>query len=379
MTNITILGSSFAALTAIKQLKKQLPDAQVTVISPKAEMIYYPSLIWVPTGQRTGDDLRVNLDRFFTRMHVQHVATTVTGISDQGRTVHTSAGDFHNDGLIIASGARFMKKLPGIEHAIALCEGITAAQAIRDRIASMRNTGGGTIAFGFASNPNEPAAMRGGPMFELLFGLDAWMRSEGIRNLFNFTFFSPAQRPGQRLGDQAVDRILSLMAEKDISTHLGHKILGFEANQVTTEGGSFNADLILFMPGMTGPIWAENTDGVSLSAGGFLPANTHCQVQGLTKTYVAGDAGSYPGPEWLPKQAHIADLQARTAVTNLIAELAQHPITETFKVELLCIMDMHDKATLVWRDTQRNWMLPCRLLHWVKVAFEWWYLRDYRR
>ena len=38
---------------------------------------------------------------------------------------------------------------------------------------------GGTIAFGFAGNPKEPSAMRGGPMFELLFGLDTWLRKQG--------------------------------------------------------------------------------------------------------------------------------------------------------------------------------------------------------
>ncbi len=379
MHNITILGSGFAALTAVKQIRKQAPSTKITLISPEAEMIYYPSLIWVPTGGRSGDELRINLTRFFSRMGVTHIRANVTGISNQGRTVHTSVGDYHNDGLIIGSGGRFMKKLPGIEHAIALCEGIPAAQAIRDRIQQMRNTGGGTIAFGFASNPNEPAAMRGGPMFELLFGLDTWMRNEGIRNLFNFVFFAPAQRPGQRLGDKAVDRILSLMAEKDISTHLGHKMVRFEADKVVTEGGEFNADLILFMPGMTGPAWADNTEHVTLSAGGFLPANEYCQVQGLEKTYVAGDAGSYPGPDWLPKQAHMADLQAVTAANNLTAELAQRNVREKFKVELVCIMDMHNKATLVWRDEKRNFMLPCRLLHWAKIAFEWWYLRDYRR
>jgi len=25
---------------------------------------------------------------------------------------------------------------------------------------------------------------------------------------------------------------------------------------------------------------------------------------------VAGDSGSFPGPDWMPKQAHMADLQA---------------------------------------------------------------------
>jgi len=376
MSHISIIGSGFAALTAVKTLRAQRPHVKITLISPTAEMVYYPSLIWIPTGKRTGDQLRIDITAFLKRMDVSHISASVTGISDLGRTVHTSAGDVRNDGLIVASGGRFMKKLPGIEHAIALCEGISAAEQIRDRIHAMREKGG-TIAFGFASNPNEQAAMRGGPMFELLFGLDNWMREQGIRDRFTFTFFAPTQRPGQRLGDQAVDRILSMMAKKDVSTHLGHKLVRFEENKVVTEGEEFHADLILFMPGMTGPAWADNA-GIPLSSGGFLPANAHAQVQGLERVYVAGDSGSYPGPEWLPKQAHMADLQAATAAENLIAELDSQSVEKKFKVELVCIMDMHNKAVLVWRDEKRNFMIPCRLLHWAKQGFEWWYLRAYR-
>ena len=40
-------------------------------------------------------------------------------------------------------------------------EGIAAAEKIRDRLKQMQ---GGTIACGFAGNPNEPNAMRGGPI-----------------------------------------------------------------------------------------------------------------------------------------------------------------------------------------------------------------------
>jgi sulfide:quinone oxidoreductase len=151
----------------------------------------------------------------------------------------------------------------------------------------------------------------------------------------------------------------------------------FESNAVVTEGETISADLILFMPGMTGPAWADQA-GIELSSGGFLPANEMGQVTGLQYTYVAGDSGSYPGPEWLPKQAHMADLQAKTAADNLIAELSgQTPSVKT-KIELVCIMDMHDRGILVWRDEKRNFMIPCRLLHWAKQAFEWWYLRQYR-
>ncbi|MBK5963039.1 pyridine nucleotide-disulfide oxidoreductase [Thiocystis minor] len=375
MHRVTIVGSGFAALTAIETLRQTKADLDITVVSSKVEFIYYPGLIWVPCGLRTGDDLRIDLTRFFARMKVKHVSTEATGLSKDGRILETTGGPIENDGLIIASGGRFIKKLPGIEHAITPCEGIAAAEAIRYRVQAMD---GGHIAMGFASNPNEQSSMRGGPIFEFLFGMDNQLRKEKRRDKFSLTFFTPAERPGNRLGPKAVDGLLAEMKRRDIATHLGHKLKGFSASKVTTEGGEFDADLILFMPGMTGNSWFDNTD-LPRSSGGLLQGDANCRVAGFERVYVAGDSGSFPGPDWMPKQAHMADLQARAAARNLAAEFAGREPRETFKVELICIVDTNDSGMLVARTENYNLVLPSmRVFHWLKRFFEWLYLRRFR-
>ena len=375
MNKITIIGAGFAALSAVRQLRKQNRDVEITVIAPRAELHYLPGIIWIPNGLRTREDLTIDLANFFQRMNVKFHQGNVTGLRDAGRIVETDNGQVSNDGLIIASGGRFIKKLPGIEHAITPCEGISAAEKIRDRLKAMQ---GGTIAIGFAGNPNEPSAMRGGPMFEFLFGIDTLLRQQNRRDKFNLVFFSPAPQPGNRLGPKAVSGLLSEMNKRGIETHLGHKMKGFTAEKVTTEGGEFNADLILFMPGMTGNLWFDNTT-LPRSAGGLLKANQHCKVEGWDKVYVAGDSGSFPGPDWMPKQAHMADLQAEAAAKNLLADLNGGIADATFKVELICIVDSVNKGTLVARTEKRSIVLPaCRVFHWMKRGFEWWYLRQYR-
>lgn len=375
MNKITIIGAGFAALSAVRQLRKQNRDVEITVIAPRAELHYLPGIIWIPNGLRTREDLTIDLANFFQRMNVKFHQGNVTGLRDAGRIVETDNGEVSNDGLIIASGGRFIKKLPGIEHAITPCEGISAAEKIRDRLKAMQ---GGTIAIGFAGNPNEPSAMRGGPMFEFLFGIDTLLRQQNRRDKFNLVFFSPAPQPGNRLGPKAMSGLLSEMGKRGIETHLGHKMKSFTAEKVTTEGGEFNADLILFMPGMTGNLWFDNTT-LPRSAGGLLKANQHCKVEGWDKVYVAGDSGSFPGPDWMPKQAHMADLQAEAVAKNLLADLYGGLADATFKVELICIVDSVDKGTLVARTEKRSIVLPaCRVFHWMKRGFEWWYLRQYR-
>ncbi len=374
-THLTVIGSGFAAITALRKLRAHAPQAEITLIAPRAEFVFLPSLIWIPSGQRRPEQLVMPLDNFLRRLRIRFHAAEATGLKDGGRTVLTSTGEVSSDGLIIASGGRFIKKLPGIEHAITPCEGIHAATAIRDRLAAMS---GGTIAIGFGGNPNEPSAMRGGPMFEFLFGIDTLLRQQGRREHFRLMFFNPAAEPGKRLGARAVGGLLREMQRRDIDTHLGHKLKGFSADSVMTEGGDFSADLILFMPGMTGNTWFDNSE-LPRSPGGLVQADEFCRVPGFERVYVAGDSGSFPGPDWMPKQAHMADLQARAAATNLCAELRGEKAEARFKVELMCVVDSLNKGMLIWRTPQHNLVLPsCRLWHWAKRLFERWYLRQLR-
>lgn len=375
MHRVTVIGAGFAGLTAVRQLRKLSKNMEITLVSPREELHYLPGIIWIPCGLRKRDDLVVPLGNYFKRKNIVFHKANVTGLNDNGRTVMTDNGDVSNDGLIIASGGRFIKKLPGIEHAITPCEGIEAAEKIRDRLNDMNS---GTIAVGFAGNPNEPSAMRGGPMFEFLFGTDTLLRKQGRRDRFKLVFFSPAPLPGNRLGPKAVKSLLNEMKKRDIETHLGHKMKGFEQNRVKTEGGEFDADLIMFMPGMTGNAWFDNST-LPRSDGGLIKANRHCKVENMERVYVAGDSGSFPGPDWMPKQAHMADLQAEAAAKNLIGELNGTPADTTFKIELICIVDSNDKGILVSRTERKNLMLPGSIVfHWMKRGFEWWYLRQYR-
>ena len=256
--HITVVGAGFGALSTVREIRQRDPHAHITLVAPRAELHYLPGIIWIPSGLRTREQLVVPLDRFFARMKVQHVAAEVTGLRDGGRVVLTTAGELRNDALVIASGGRFIKKLPGIEHAITPCEGIAAAERIRDRLRTMP---GGTIAVGFAGNPNEPSAVRGGPMFEFLFGIDEPLQREGRRNQFDTVFFNPITEPGDRLSPTAVQHLLAEMARRGIGTRLGHKLLRFDADRVVTEGGSFPADLMLFTPGLSK--WAATSAGLA--------------------------------------------------------------------------------------------------------------------
>lgn len=375
MHNIVILGSGFAAVAAIRELRKQSIDTDITVVSPNNELVYLPSLIWLPSGKRKGSDLRVPLDEYFQRHNVRWHQGRVLKVEDGGRKVITDTGELSNDYLVIATGGRYLHKLPGIEHAFIPCEGIEPCEAISERLNTMT---GGTIAIGFSSNPKEPGAVRGGPMFEFLFGIDALLRQQKRRDQFKLVFFHPKLKPGKRLGESAVDKLLTQMHKQGIETQLGHKPVRFEENKVVTEGTEFEADLILFMSGLTGPAWLDDTD-LPRSEGGFIAADEFCRAQGLKNVYVAGDIGSYPGPEWMAKQAHQADLQAVAVAKNIAADIRGISTLSPFTSELACIIDSLDSGMLVYRRGKRKLVLPrFKALHWAKQHFEKMYINKLR-
>ena len=125
-------------------------------------------------------------------------------------------------------------------------------------------------------------------------------------------------------------------------------------------------------------LWFDQTS-LPRSPGGLIKADAQCRIGGFPAVYVVGDSGSFPGPDWMPKQAHMADLQGETAAANLLAELDGKTPQQTFKVELLCIVDSLDAGMLVRRTPDSEMSLPpLGLMHNAKAFFESWYLRKYR-
>ncbi len=374
---IVIVGAGFGGLAAARRLRKLMPAAEITLVAPVDEFQYLPSLIWIPTGLRDGAELRLRFTPLLTRLCVRYVEALATGLDPAGRKLHTTKGDIAYDGLIIASGGAWLKKLPGAMGLHGVCEGVDAAQAVRARLLDLAKAGKGRIALSFATNPQEQGAMRGGPVFEMLFGLDTWLRREKLRERFELTFFHASNAPGQRLGEQAVEVLLGRMAQKGIRTVLGKKPVGFEDQDVLLDSGErIESDLTLLVPGMRGQDWFANT-GLELSPGGFVKADDMCRTS-AEGAYVVGDAGSFPGPDWLPKQAHMADLQAVAAAQNLADALQGRTPHHKPRVELVCIVDSLDAGVLVWRTPKRSFLFASRLLHPAKRLFEWYYLRDLR-
>ena len=102
---VLVLGSNFAGLTASIAIKHELHgDVDVTCISPSEHFLFNPSLIWLPFGKRTPEDITFPVAPTFEEHDVDFVNTAATELKLSEQTVTTPLGDYGYDYLVIATG-----------------------------------------------------------------------------------------------------------------------------------------------------------------------------------------------------------------------------------------------------------------------------------
>ena len=368
---IVILGAGFAALAAARDLRRLRPRAKIRLVAPARRFVYRPSLIWVPVGLRKPSQIQVPLAPFLSRHAIDFTPASVTGLADGGRTVLTTRGRVRNDALIIATGAGMSNEIEGAEHALGICEGVLAADRVRERLVAMR---GGRIAIGCGEHAGDPGATRCGPMCELLFGIDTWLRRRGMRERFELTFFSDGADPLKRFGQGPATRVHEELERRGIESRTGLVIKEFSAAGVHAADGDIEAGLVVFTPALSGPAWSAQSP-LPRSASGFIVADEYCAVAGHEHVYVAGDAGAFPGPAWSPKLAHMARIEAGVAAANLHAVLSDEEPEVLLHHELACVIDTLEGGMMLYRDDGRALATPAAApMHWAKRVVERRYL-----
>ncbi len=368
-TSVCILGAGFAALAAARRLRELLPRATIRMVAPTRRFVYRPSLIWIPVGLRTGEQLEVPLEPFLARFGISFTPAEVTGIEARGRLVATSRGMIRNDALLIATGADPVAGPADSNPVHGICGGVAAAERTRAALFNLRK---GTIAIGCGVHRDHPGATRCHPMLELAFGIDTSLRRRRVRSRYSLLFFATVLEPFKRFGIAAERKLMAELARRNIEFH-------GEAPEPYTSGPemrSLGADLVVFNPGLAGAAWLASS-GLPLSAGGFVLADDYCAVPGHDGVFVAGDAGSFPGPAWAPKLAHNARLQARVAAASLHAFIEGQSPTARLHQRLACVIDTVDGGIGVYRDDAHAAATPHGApLHWAKRAIEKRFLAD---
>ena len=367
---VLVLGGGFAGLEAAIFLRKA--DYEVTLVSERDYFYIYPTSIWIPVRKADFGDVTIDLNAL-ARVHgFKFVRDRVKAIRAKEGAVELEHAVLNRfDHLVVAIGASKVKH-EGIEHTLSICGEPKQALLMRQKLDELVAKGSGKIAMGFGGNPKDSTGVRGGPAFEMLFNVHDMLKRKGIRQHFELTFFAPMEKPGARLGEQALDMMDLFFKKLDIHKHFGKKILHFEKDGVVFEDESkLESDFTMFIPANAGHPVFKNSD-LPLTEAGFVKIDPYCRVEGFDNVWAVGDSAAIDGPDWRAKQGHIAEVMARNTAHNIqVADRGEGEMQEYLHhLNILCVMDSGDGAAFVYRDDNRGLMIPMPFVgHWLKKAW----------
>ena len=121
---VLVLGSNFGGLTAALAVKHELHgDVDVEVVSPSDRFVFMPSLIWLPFGMRSPEDITFPVAPTLEERGIGFTHAEAVEIDPEGKRVRTGVGGWHEyDYLVIATGYRNnFDAVPGMtDHAVTI-------------------------------------------------------------------------------------------------------------------------------------------------------------------------------------------------------------------------------------------------------------------
>ncbi len=368
---VLVLGGGFAGVESAIFLRKE--GFNVTLISNRDYFYIYPTSIWIPTGEAEFEDICVPLKDLSEAHGFELIVDEVKEIKSAENKVVCKKEVYEYENLIVAIGSGKMKH-EGNENFLSICGEPKEAIKIKERIDELIEKGSGKIAMGFGGNPKDPSNVRGGPAFEVLFNVHNKLKKLGIRDKFELTFFAPMEKPGARMGEQALKMMDVFFNKLDIKKHFGKKMKRFESDGIVFEDDSkIESDFTMFIPAGNGHEVFKNSD-LPLNEAGLIKVNDYCEVEGCENVYAVGDSVALEGPDWRAKQGHIAEVMARNVAYNLEQKLKGSSDRKGYKehINILCVMDSGDGAAFVYRDNKGGKMLPMPIVgHWLKKGWGW--------
>ncbi|WP_294954239.1 FAD-dependent oxidoreductase [Sulfurovum sp.] len=374
MKKVLVLGGGFAGVEAAIYLRKQ--EVEVTLVSDRDFFYIYPTSIWIPTGDATMEDVSIPLNELAFAHGFQLIVDSVMALDAKEKRVTLESGRVLDEYeyIVVALGQEKIKLKGMGEHSLSICGKPEEATALYEKLDALVEKGSGKIAMGFGGNPKDSSAVRGGPAFEVLFNTHDFLKKKGLRERFELTFFAPMEKPGQKMGDKALEMMDKMFSMTNISKKVGVKISAFEADGILFEDGTkLESDLTMFISAGTGhSVIAES--GLPLSDAGFVVTNEYNEVEGFEGMYAIGDSSALLGPEWRAKQGHVAEVMARNTAYNIFQHMQRIDSKKSYveHLNILCVMDTGNGAAFVYRDSKSAKMIPMPLVgHWMKKGWGW--------
>lgn len=337
---VVVVGGGFAGLEAAFLVRMRLHDAvDMTLVSDRDTWVFKPNSIYIPFGAEP-DSLLVELDRPLHKRHIGFYEGRVANVDADARQVQLEDGtSLPYDFLVLATGSGMRPdEIPGLaEHGESIWTN-DEMLSLRRALAELKKRGANGEAQDvlFLVPPGNKCA---GPLYEMVFMLETWLRRAGARESVSITYATFEQSYIQAFGPRLHEVVVSEFGERGIEGHLGQIVERVSDGEAHfADGTSRRFDTLITFPPY---IAAVDYAGLPQDDRGFLLTEAESrQVKGHPEIYAPGDAGDFP-----VKQAFLAFLQADAAAEHIAGQVEGREPRNPFDPVSMCIMEMFDTAT----------------------------------
>lgn len=411
--HVIVLGGSFAGLTAAYELKRELGDrVRVTVIDKNDQFVFIPSLIWVPFGWRTADQISFPLKPAVERKGSEFRLAVARKIDPDARTVEiiptadpTRTELLAYDYLIVATGPQVQfEAVPGVGphggHTESVC---TAEHAEHAKVAWEK----------FLKDPGPVivGATQGaacyGAAYEFVFNLEYALRKAKVRDQVSVTYVTSEPFVGHfGMGgmkhaqgmtewffrhvkiDWAINSVLDRVTPGEVHFKAGQLHHAADAGKVDDLAGqSLPFRYAMLIPPFLG-VDVVRASGLG-NERGFVVTDDFFRHPKYPNVYAAGVAVAVTPPApceagcSVPKTGYISEVMAHTAAMNIAADIEGEPLIPKPQADIdaKCVLDAGNNGIIMYTDRiyapkRRRWetLIPGPWAHWAKLAFEKYFL-----
>jgi NADH dehydrogenase FAD-containing subunit len=391
--HVLVLGSNFGGLTAALAVKQGLHgDVDVTVVSPSDHFLFNPSLVWLPFGGRTSEDITFKVEPTFTAHGINFINEPALSIDPEAKKVVTPSGDIFFDYLIIATGYKNKFDIvPGLgpdgnaytittlEDAIKAGEGWKKFLKDPGDIVIAASQGAGCF----------------GAAYEFLFNTSYQLRKAGIKKQVKLSYVTSEPFLGH-FGVGGLphgEALLGMFLKKEKIAAYTNTALEYvdKGNIRTTEGKDHSFKYAIVIPPFLGQDVAKNS-GLADDKG-YIKVRPTYQTDKYDDIYAVGIAAAVASP-WttavpvgIPKTGFPTEVMAHTAAKNIASQIKGEPAThekEFGDIAAICVMDAGNNGVIILADKmlsprKRGVLIPGPQAHLMKLGFEKYFMWKSRK
>ena len=386
---IVVIGGNFAGFTAAIQIKRKLKnEAEVVVIDRNPDLLYIPSLIWVPIKRREVKEISIPRRPVLEKRGIKFWQTIADRIDPIEQVVYTRSGELHYDQLVIATGPKVQYNIaPGVKEYAYYIGTPDGAMRTREKLEEFKNNPGPIV----IGATQQAGCM--GAAYEFLFNIEKWLREQNIRKKVDLYWVTPETYlghfgiDGMPMGEMMLKSFMK-MFHIHYRTGVGIKEVK-EKEVVLSNGETLHSTFTMLMPPFVGVDLITNSPQLEAEPNGFfnvLPSYRHHK---FANVWVAGLSVNVPAPFkqgavpfGVPKTGYPSDETGKIVAENIVrtlkgdTKLVEKPWG---KIPALCIMDAGKKEVFLvsnhlFRPRTFALMLPNVLYDFGKVFLEKYFL-----